>query len=254
MSKTPEDDDLQNLFVLQYDMHLPRTHKFFVEWLLWFNRAADDPVRTYEGLWELSHDWIRLKKESKNRRDCLKDHFPGAAFPSLKGGKGTGKDKNGQPQVCFAWRNTGICKKKDEGSCVYAHPADQKNTWKPSGTKRKGKSKDGKQKRSSSTQSRGGKGDGRGKSTDTPRGKAVTDPKLLCQNYLKGKCSKGNACTYHHNGVCSFNKKGLCNKGDKCVFSHHDPPALAAKPTEQVQPSPRSAAAKAKAEKANKKE
>ena len=50
----------------------------------------------------------------------------------------------------------------------------------------------------------------------------MTDPKLLCQNYLKGKCTKGKACTYHHNGPCSFHKKGICNKGDKCVFSHHD--------------------------------
>ena len=50
----------------------------------------------------------------------------------------------------------------------------------------------------------------------------MTDPKLLCQNYLKGKCTKGKACTYHHNGPCSFHKKGICNKGDTCVFSHHD--------------------------------
>ena len=81
----------------------------------------------------------------------------------------------------------------------------------------------------------------------------MTDPKLLCQNYLKGKCTKGKACTYHHNGPCSFHKKGICNKGDKCVFSHHDPPAPAlaagnATSADNVGPNPKATtAAKAKA-------
>ena len=80
----------------------------------------------------------------------------------------------------------------------------------------------------------------------------MTDPKLLCQNYLKGKCTKGKACTYHHNGPCSFHKKGICNKGDKCVFSHHDSAAqlgvVAAGNSDNVSPKPKSsAAAKAKA-------
>ena len=76
----------------------------------------------------------------------------------------------------------------------------------------------------------------------------MTDPKLLCQNYLKGKCTKGKACTYHHNGPCSFHKKGICNKGDKCVFSHHDPPAtFAAGLLVPVQDATADAKAKAKA-------
>ena len=80
----------------------------------------------------------------------------------------------------------------------------------------------------------------------------MTDPKLLCQNYLKGKCTKGKACTYHHNGPCSFHKKGICNKGDKCVFSHHDPAAqpgmVAAGNSDAVSPAAKAAAAaKAKA-------
>jgi len=197
---------------------------------MWFTRLALDPARSYEGLWELSHDWIRRKKETKHRREAFKDTLPGVAAcqNNGKGGKGTGKDKNGDPQVCFAWRNTGVCARKDAGTCIYAHPMNMKNIGKPAGDK--GKGKDGK--RSSSTQSRSGKG-GKGQGQPgTPRGgKAVTDPKLLCQNYLKGKCTKGKSCTYHHNGPCSFHKKGTCNKGDKCVFSHHDPaaqPALAA--------------------------
>ena len=87
----------------------------------------------------------------------------------------------------------------------------------------------------------------------------MTDPKLLCQNYLKGKCTKGKACTYHHNGPCSFHKKGICNKGDKCVFSHFDsaaqPGMAAAGNSDNVGPNPKAtAAAKAKAKaKANEK-
>ena len=127
--------------------------------------------------------------------------------PVLKGlGKGTGKDKNGNPQVCFAWRNIGICAKKEAGTCIYAHPNSAENTGKPSSEKGKGKGKDGKRTRSTSSRGGAGKGGDRTRSP-SPRGKTVTDPKLLCQNFLKGKCSKGKACTYHHNGACTFHKK-----------------------------------------------
>ena len=237
-----------NLFLLQFDLHLPKTHEFYVGMLFWFNKPTSDPNITYEGLWKLAHDWIRRKNDTKNRREALKDHLPNL---SAHGGKGTGKDKNGEPQVCFAWRNTGVCARKDAGTCIYAHPQSAKNTGKPAGDKGKGKSKDGKQKRSSSSSRTGAKGDARGRSPSTPRsGKAVTDTKLFCQNFLKGKCDKGKSCKYHHNGMCSFHKKGTCNRGDKCVFSHHDPPAgamRAAPATTELTPKTKAAAAKAKA-------
>ena len=145
MSKRPDDDDLVNLFVLQFDLHLPKTHEFYVEWLMWFNRLALDPVRNYEGLWKLSHDWIRRKKETKNRREALKDTLPGVAAGqnNSKGCKGTGKDKNGDPQVCSAWRNTGVCARKDAGTCIYAHPMNMKNIGKPAGDKEKVKTAKG---------------------------------------------------------------------------------------------------------------
>ena len=169
---------------------------------------------------ELAHGWVRMKNESKLRKDAATGHHPGAAGATK--GKGTGKDENGEPQVCFAWRNTGVCAKKDAGACNYAHPQNQKNTGSPKGDN--GKGKDGK--RSSSTPPRGSKGGKGQRQPGTPQGgKTVTDPKLLCQHYSKGQCTKGKACTYHHNGPCSFHKKGICNKGDKCVFSHHDPAA-----------------------------
>ena len=152
MTKRPPDDDLMNLFVSQCDVNLPKNHEFYVEYLFWYNRPAADVTRTYDGLWNLIHDWVRRKKDTKNRKEALKDHLPGLAGTFDRGtkGKGTGKDKNGDPQVCFVWRNTGKCPKKEDGTCMYAHPQSAKNTGTPSG--KKGGKGDGK--RASSTSSR----------------------------------------------------------------------------------------------------
>ena len=46
MKKRPADDELMNLFTLQFEWHLPETHEFYVEWLLWYNRDVLDAVRT----------------------------------------------------------------------------------------------------------------------------------------------------------------------------------------------------------------
>ena len=107
-------------------------------------------------------------RRTKHRREALNDTLPGVAAGQNKGtgGKGTGKDKNGDPQVCFAWRDTGVCARKDAGTCIYAHPMNMKNIGKPVGDK--GKGKDGK--RSSSTQSRSGKGGNGQGQPGTPRG------------------------------------------------------------------------------------
>ena len=236
MTRRPTDDDLMNLFVLQFDVHLAKQHEFYVEYLFWYNRPATDTTRSYEGLWTLVHDWVRRKKETKNRKEALKDHFPGIVRHDAtpKGnGKGKGKDKNGNPQVCFAWRNTGTCTRKDAGTCLYAHPEDAKNTGRP-----KGDSKGGGKKGKSKGKPGGGKGSG------SLRGKTITDAAKLCKNYLKGKCTKGDKCTYHHNGPCRFHAKGSCTKGDACIFSHHEAPkpgavAAAAAPKASAKPGAR---------------
>ena len=51
MKTRPDDDYLMNIFVLQFQTHLPKTHVFYVEWLLWYNRPIDDPIRSYDGIW-----------------------------------------------------------------------------------------------------------------------------------------------------------------------------------------------------------
>ena len=66
MARRPADDDLMNLFVLQFDVHLPKNHEFYVEWLFWFNRPETDTIRSYDGLWKLVHDFVRRKKDTKN--------------------------------------------------------------------------------------------------------------------------------------------------------------------------------------------
>jgi len=236
MSRRPADDDLMNLFVLQFDVQLAKNHEFYVEYLFWYNRPADDPTRSYDGLWTLVHDWVRRKKDTKNRKEALKDHIPNlstaisakalAADKGNKGNTGTGKDKNGEPQVCFAWRNNGVCPKKDAGTCVYIHPKDQKGKGKPTG--KKGKVKDGKNRAASNSSRTSNGGAGGGKGAGPPRGKnVVTDVALSCNNYVKGKCTHGDKCKYHHNGPCIFFKKGNCARGDDCVFSHHVPAAAA---------------------------
>ena len=41
MSTTPSDEHLGNLFILQFDSNLQKSHEFYVEYLLWFKRAED---------------------------------------------------------------------------------------------------------------------------------------------------------------------------------------------------------------------
>ena len=91
------------------------------------------------------HDWARGKKDSKNRKGALKDHLPGAVAGRTPNGKGNGtrKDKDGNPQVCFAWRNNGVCSYKDVGACMYTHPKDVKGKGKPDkGGSKSGNTKD----------------------------------------------------------------------------------------------------------------
>ncbi len=139
MTRRPPDDDLMILFVLQFGARLTGNHALYVEYWSWCSRPAADVTRSYEGLWALVHDWVRRKKDTKNRKEALKDHVPGLSgdhYNTPKGkGKGTGKDTNGVPQVCFAWRNDGICPKTDAGTCQYTHPLNVKGKGKPTGGK-----------------------------------------------------------------------------------------------------------------------
>jgi hypothetical protein len=252
MKKRPSDEDLMNLFVLQLDVNLPKNHEFGVEYLLWYNRLPIDPVRSYEGIWTLIHDWVRRKRDTKNRREALKDHLPGlGAAMGNSDGKGSGKDRS--QMTCFQWRDKGICAKHDAGTCEYAHPRSAKGTGKSKGGKGKdGKGKSGNQGNSSNSgKPNGGKGD-RGDRSPSPKRTVVTDKAKLCPYFLKGECKKGNKCPLHHNGPCKFHAAGTCTKGDKCIFGHGKTtaaPNLAAGPA----PDPKSADGKALTGKAAKK-
>ena len=138
-----------------------------------------------------------------------------------------GKGKDGKPQVCFKWRDTGKCDGKDDGTCKYDHPKDQK------GPKGKGKG-GGKSGSRSNTPNRQGKGKdqgGRGGRSASPGKKIISDKAQSCKAYLKGKCKYRDKCKYHHNGPCRFHAKGNCTKGDECIFGHSDLPSPAAAAT-----------------------
>ena len=68
ITKPPPNEDLMNLFMLQSDVHFPKNREFYVEYLFWYSQAADNPNRTYDGLWKLTRDWVRRKKDIKNSR------------------------------------------------------------------------------------------------------------------------------------------------------------------------------------------
>jgi hypothetical protein len=220
MKKRPSDEDLMNLFVLQLDVNLPKNHEFSVEYVLWYNRPPTDTIRTYDGIWSLIHDWVRRKRDTKNRREALKDHLPGLGAVATGGagaGKGSGKDKS--QMTCFQWRDKGVCAKHEAGTCEYAHPKALRNTGKPKGDGEDGGKKGKTRNSSSASGSKGGKGDS-GKRSPSPKRTVETDRSKLCPFYLKGECKKGKSCPLHHNGPCKFHTAGTCTKGDKCISTH----------------------------------
>ena len=99
-----------NLFVLQLGVNLLKTNEFDVGYLFWYNRPRDDPIRSYEGIWSLVHGWVRRKRDQQNRREALREHVPGLGAPAMpfleKGG-------DAARMICFSWRDTGKCAKKD---------------------------------------------------------------------------------------------------------------------------------------------
>ena len=123
-----------------------------------------------------------------NRKEALQDHMPGQYAPP-KDSKGKRKSGNGPKG------------------------GEQQSSSNSSQT-------------GTATKAQGGHAGG-GTSPAPPRGKIVIDKKLLCNNYLKGKCHKPD-CKLHHNGPCIFHAKGKCIKGVDCVFAHNVTPATAA--------------------------
>ena len=45
MRRRPSDEDLMHLFVLELGVNLPTDNGFGIEYLPWYNRTQDDPVR-----------------------------------------------------------------------------------------------------------------------------------------------------------------------------------------------------------------
>ncbi|BBN20403.1 protein MpC3H34 [Marchantia polymorpha subsp. ruderalis] len=60
-----------------------------------------------------------------------------------------------------------------------------------------------------------------------PRNYVSKPVKVLCTHFMKGRCAKGENCTFSHDGVpltkqepCKFLMSHSCLKGDDCPYSH----------------------------------
>jgi hypothetical protein len=56
----------------------------------------------------------------------------------------------------------------------------------------------------------------------------IVEQKPICKFYLENRCSKGNDCSFRHEGTpkpksdfCKFFIIGACTKGDECPYSHN---------------------------------
>ena len=58
-------------------MSMTQNIEFCGEYFLWYNRDASDPMWSYTWLWRLVHNWVRRKRDTKNRKEAIKDHPPG---------------------------------------------------------------------------------------------------------------------------------------------------------------------------------
>jgi hypothetical protein len=95
-----------------------------------------------------------------------------------------GKQK---PGVCYAWKNTGKCAKREKGQCQYDHSEEQRGSSSGSSRSSSKGNKWGKKDK--------GKGKGKkGKRSDSPKDKKG----IVCYFFLRARCTKGDSCEFGH--------------------------------------------------------
>ena len=174
--------------------------------------------RTYMELQHMIQDFIKRDHE-RTTTMMIRNKVIGLSAQHGLGSIGKGKGKT--DDICFGWKNTGVCPRPD--TCKYKHPVNQKGSVSQQDTR--------------STWSEwkqwagaGGAGGAqqRGRTdraTSKTRGPS-TDPKKVCIMYTKGLCKKSHSeCPMIHNPTCwhFFQNNGKCLKGDRCLFPHRDP-------------------------------
>ena len=244
MKKEPTDDVLEALFIERV-----RGCPGIAQDIGVYDRArSGEAQRSYAFLYESVTRFLERRRRNENRKaiqTALANSTGGKSQPSApapgknakKRGKGGGKSRSGSQSsasrgassskssgryrirtkskdptgVCYKWKNTGKCDGKDNGSCKYGHPADQKGTGSREGSPSK----------------KGGKGKGRGKGgsgrSSSPSNKKKST--ILCTFHLKGECTRGSNCRFVHKDespAAPAKEQKKKNKGNKNKGSEKD--------------------------------
>ena len=228
----PSDDQLKIFFLLQIEQ-LPVQHEFMIEYKIWCaNMRPTD--RSMQELYDKVDSFLANRLEKRNREKILAESLPHLGLTQAQKAKKVGGNdgKNDGKKItgtCYSWQNYGECKKHALGKCPYDHSPKLKNTGKDQNKNGKGKGK-GKGKNGKSQSKAPAAGAASPRNSKESGTKVELDLSKLCQNHLKGKCTKGANCKYHHNEPCKFHHSGQCTEGDKCPFPHVIGSAKAATP------------------------
>ena len=165
--------------------------------------------RTFMQLQRVITEFIKRVHEQQTAMQIRNNQIAG--HPKQVNARTTDEKKG----VCKFWKQHGAC--RDPDNCKFRHPASergspqqpppQNNHPRPQRDSSKGPQRDG-------------------RAPQYPNGEkpwSSTNPKWVCQFYLKGKCKKSHTeCPFVHNPTCINYGKGDCQRGDKCMFPHRN--------------------------------
>ena len=244
INKRPDDEELESMFShqLSLSLKLADLYAIYTRDVLMGNRE-----KSYTYLYDLLKKFLEHARMEQVRNAHLRSRSGGKGIPPLLLGTQTESPPKGG-RCCFEWARTGKCRKGN--ACPYSmyHTPELAGSQagKAGGKGKKGKKGKGKGKgkkgkggndgwssnRSSNGGSRADSPARGGSSSGTPgtprnnrrnyRGTAPNGQKNrpICNDYMKGACTRGSACSYTHPATCKFFRNGTCTMGDQCAFRH----------------------------------